>query len=75
MWDEIVEKTVDIKAKANLQSPSGTKEIDSRYPKRYRLSVKKNKNDAYWEHHDKTFNKDKDKTKSHNSSFANQPQT
>ncbi len=75
MWDEVVEKAVDIEAKANLQPPFGTKKIDSRYLKGYRPSVKKDKNNAYWEHHNKVFNKDKDKAKSHNSSSANQPQT
>ena len=28
-WDEVVDKTVDAKAKASLQAPSGTREIDS----------------------------------------------
>ncbi len=58
-----------------MQQSSKTREINSRCPKRYRLSVKKDKDDAYWEYHDEASNKDKDKVKSHNSSFANQPQT
>ena len=27
-WDEVVDKTVDAKAKASLQAPSGTREMD-----------------------------------------------
>ena len=27
-WDEVVDKTVDVKAKASLQAPSGTRKID-----------------------------------------------
>ncbi len=47
VWDKVVEKAVDAKAKASLQPPSETREIDSRCPKRYRPSVKKNKDDNY----------------------------
>ncbi len=61
-----------MEAKANLLPPSGTKEINSRCPKGYRPSVKKDKDDANWEHQDEAPN---DKAKSHNSSSANQPQT
>ena len=76
MWDKVVEKGIDIEAKINLQLLSGTKKIDFRCPKRYRPSVKKNKDDAYWEQHDEASNRDKEKAKSHNSlSSANQPQT
>ena len=49
MWDEVVEKAIDIEAKAGLQPPFGIRKIDSRYPKRYWPSVKKNKDDAYLE--------------------------
>ena len=28
-WDEVVDKTIDAEAKASLQAPSGTREIDS----------------------------------------------
>ena len=58
-----------------MQPPFETKEIDVRYLKRNRLSVKKNKNNIYWEYRNEAFNKDKDKAKSYNSSSANQPQT
>ncbi len=47
MWDKVVEKVVNAEAKANLQPPFGTREIDSRCPKGYRLLVKKDKDDAY----------------------------
>lgn len=64
-----------MEVKVSLQSPSGTKKIDSRCLKNYRPSVKKDKNDANWEHQDEVSNKDKEKTKSHNFSSAHQPQT
>ena len=28
-WDEVVDKTIDVKAKASLQAPSETKKMDS----------------------------------------------
>ncbi len=65
--DEVGEKAVDAKAKTSLQSPSGTREIDSRCPKGYMPSVKKDKENTNWEH----WNRVKDKTKSHNLFFAN----
>ena len=37
--------------------------------------TKKDKNNASWEHRNEIFYKDKNKTKSYNSSSANQPQT
>ena len=71
----MVEKVVGAEVKASLQLPSGTREINSRYPKRYKPLIKKDKNNAYWEHCKEVFNKDKNKTKSHNSFSAKQPQT
>ncbi len=64
MCDKIVEKAIDVEVKANLQPPFGTKEIDSRCPKKCRPLVKKNKDNTYWKHHDETSNKNKDKAKS-----------
>ncbi len=72
MSNKVVEKAVDVKAKANLQPLSRTREIDFRYPRDYKLLVKKDKDDANREHRDKA---PKNKSKSQNSSFANQPQT
>ncbi len=73
-WEEVVEKAVNAEAKASLQPPSGTREIDSRCPKGFRPSVKKDKDEANREHRDR--DKDKDKAKPHNPSSANsQPQT
>ncbi len=72
-WDKVVEKAVSVEAKANLQPPSGTREIDSKYLKGYKPSIKKDKDNTYWEHHNEAFNQDKDKAKSHNSFSANQP--
>ncbi len=70
------QKVVDIEAKASLQPPSGTREIDSRCPKRYKPLVKKDKDDAYRKQCDEAFNRDKEKAKSHNLlSSTNQPQT
>ena len=74
MCDKVVEKIVNAKAKASLQLPSRIREINFRYPKRYKPLVKKDKDNAYWKQRDKTSNKDKKKAQSHNpSSFANQP--
>ena len=50
------------------------REIDSRFPKEHRPSVKKDKDNTYWEHHNEA-SKDKKKAKSHPLSSANQPQT
>ena len=78
-WDldawKVVEKAVNAEAKAGLQPHSMIKEIDSRYPKKYRPLVKKDKDDAYQEHRNKVFNKDKKKAKSHPSFSANQLET
>ncbi len=45
-WNKVVEKAIDIEAKANFQLPSRTREIGSRCPRNYRPLVKKNKNNA-----------------------------
>ncbi len=68
-----MEKASDIKAKANLQPLFYVREIDSRYPKDYCPSAKKNKDDIYREPRNEA-SKDKDKAKSHNFSPANQTQ-
>ncbi len=72
MWEEVVEKTGDVEAKANLQSPFYIREIDFRCLKGHRLLAKKDKEDTYWEPHNEA-SKDKDKAKSQTFSFANQP--
>ena len=59
-----MKKVGDVKAKANLQPPFYIREIDSKYPKNYRPSVKKDKEDANWEHRDEA-SKDKNKARSH----------
>ena len=59
----MVEKVIDVKTKTNLQSPFGIRKIDFKCPKRYKLLVKKDKNDIYWKHHNKIFNKDKKEAK------------
>ncbi len=64
LWEEVVKKVINVKVKASFQLPSGIREINSRYPKGYRLT-KKNKDKANWEH------QNGDKTKSHNLSLAN----
>ncbi len=71
MWDIVVKKAINIEANINLQSPSGIREIDSRYPKDYKLLVKKDKDNTNQEYQDEA---PKDKAKSHNSFSANQPQ-
>lgn len=67
MWEEVVEKAIDIKEKASLQPPSKIKEIDSKCPKDYKPSIKKDKDKVtqkYW-------NRDKNKAKSNNPPFTN----
>ena len=66
-----MEKARNIEAKANLQHPFYIRKIDSKCPKGYRASVKKDKKDAHQEHRDET-SKENDKAKSHISSSANQ---
>ncbi len=68
----MVEKTVNVKSKANLQPLSETSKINSNCSKGYRPSVKKNNDDVNQEYQNEA---PKNKAKSHNSSFANQPQT
>lgn len=46
MWDRMIEKTINAEANTSLQQPSGTKKIDSRYLKNYRLSVKQYKDNT-----------------------------
>ena len=70
----MIEKVIDIKAKASLQPHLMIKEINFKCPKGHRPLVKKDKNNAYWEHCDEA-SKDKKKAKSHPSSSANHPQT
>ncbi len=71
-----MEKAGNIEAKADLQLSFYIREIDSRCPRDHYPSAKKNKEDTYWDPHNKVSNKDKNKAKSHNSSSsANQLQT
>ena len=42
-WDEVVDKTIDAEAKANLQAPSKTKEMDSRCSRVQRPTKKEDK--------------------------------
>ena len=48
-WDEVVDKTVDAEAKASLQALSGTREMDSRYPRGQRLTKKEDKDSRDYE--------------------------
>ncbi len=69
----MVEKAINVEAKTILQPSSKIEKIDSKYLRGYRPLVKKDKDNANWEHWD--GDKDKDKAKSHNpSSINNQPQ-
>ena len=61
-WDKVVEKAGDAEAKTNLQPPFYIREIDSKCPKGYPPSVKKDKEDTNQEHRNKA-SKDKDKVK------------
>ena len=49
-------------------------QIDFKCLKSYRPLVKKDKEDINWEHCKEASSKDKEKAKSHNPFFANQPQ-
>ncbi len=74
MWDKMVKKAVNVEAKASLQLHSGTREIDSKCPRSYKPSVKKDKDNTNQEHWDR--DKNKNKAKSYNLSSANsQPST
>ena len=46
MWEKVIEKTIDTKAKTSLQLLFRTKEINFKYLKGYNLSAKKNKDKA-----------------------------
>lgn len=67
-----MENVIDVKAKTNLQTPFKTRKINSKYPKNYKLLVKKDQNNANQEYQDKTI---KDKANFHNFFFLNQPYT
>ncbi len=70
-----MEKAGNVEAKANLQPPFYVRDINTRCPKGYRPSAKKDKKDTYQEPQNE-ISKDKNKAKSHNSSTsAKQPQT
>lgn len=61
-------KVVDAKTKNSLQSSSKTREIDFKYLKSYKLLIKKNKK---YKVNQKHWDRDKNKAKSYNLSFAN----
>ncbi len=63
MWEGVVEKAGNVKAKANLQPPFYIRKIDSKCLKSYCPSAKKDKEDTYRESYDKA-SKDNDKAKS-----------
>ena len=71
LWEEIVEKAVNVKAKTCLQPFFETKKINLKCAKSYKLSAKKEKNKTSQKHQDEVFNKDKDKAKSYNSFSTN----
>lgn len=50
MWEEGVEKAIDVEAKVRLQPPSRTRKIDSRCRKSYRPSSKKEKDKVSQKH-------------------------
>ncbi len=68
MWDEIIEKAVNAEVKTSLQPLSRTKEIDFRYPKSYKPSVKRDKDKANREY------QNGNKTKPHYLSLTNTSQ-
>ena len=66
---KVIEKIVDVEAKASLQPPFGTKKINSKCLKSYKPSAKKEKYKANPKHQD--GKKDNDKAKFHNLLSAN----
>ena len=48
-WDEVVDKTIDAKAKASLQAPSKIREMDSQYSQGQQPTKKDNKNSRNFE--------------------------
>ena len=70
----MVDKAGHVEAKTNLQFPFYVREIDSKCPKSYCPSVKKDKENVNPEHCNKASKQDKEKAKSLNSSSANQLQ-
>ena len=48
-WDEVVDKTVDVEAKASFQALSGTKEMDSRYSRGQQPTKKDDKDSRDYE--------------------------
>ena len=67
----MVEKIINVEVKVSLKSSSEIRKIDSRCPKGYKLSAKKEKDKTSQKHQDR----DKDKTKSHNLFFTNMNKT
>lgn len=65
----MIKKFVNPKVKAILQSSSGTKKFNFKYPKSHKLIAKKDKNKTNLELWDKN------KAKSHNYSHTNTSQT
>ena len=67
----MIEKTIDIKAKTNLQLLFETKKLNSRCSESYKLLAKKKKDKVSQKHQDG----DKNKAKSYNLLFANMSQS
>ncbi len=67
--EEVVKKTGNVEAKANLQSLFYVKVIDARCPRGHCLSAKKDKENTYRESQN-DVSKDKGKAKSHSSSAS-----
>ena len=69
VWEEVIKKAENTKAKVNLEPLSRTEETNSIYPRGHKPLVKKDKTNANQKLWDK--NKNKNKTKSYNSSSIN----
>lgn len=48
LWEKVMEKVVNIKAKTSLQPLLRIKEIDSRCPKSYKSTAKDKSSQDYW---------------------------
>ena len=72
-WDEVIDKTVDAKAKASLQALSGTKEIDSWCPQGQRPTKKDDKDSRDYEKNKSSQNPPANTSSSGTQSSPTQP--
>ena len=72
-WDKVVDKIVNAKAKASLQAPSGTKEIDTQCPQGQRPTKKEDKDSRDYEKNKSSQNPPTNTSSSGTQAFPAQP--